>query len=259
MPTALIVEDEAEANKLLAKLIQLRGYRTVSAFTGGEALAAIERERPDVVFLDLMLPDVDGYEVCRSIKAGRSTSLIPVVMVTARVAAENRLASFRLGADQYVPKPYTPDQIFQALANADDWLHQATHPHTEGEVPFATDEEGESLRRLGRLRNLLVASTPLDAEGVDRVFGSLSRLWELAEAWGQGNRVARVATLEYRLLPDCAVFALRDLAGWFRDDPRPAAERWPEALAAGRFDEVEDEGDGGPVVLVTRFPGREGG
>src|SRR6516225_731065 len=83
MPTALIVEDEPEANRLLSMLVQLRGYRTESAFTGGEALSKVDQRPPDIVFLDLMLPDINGYEVCTCLKTQRATSLIPVVMVTA--------------------------------------------------------------------------------------------------------------------------------------------------------------------------------
>ncbi len=67
MPKALIVEDEPEANELLAMLVQLRGYQTDSAFTGGEALIKAEQARPDIVFLDLMLPDLNGYDVCRAL------------------------------------------------------------------------------------------------------------------------------------------------------------------------------------------------
>jgi CheY-like chemotaxis protein len=253
MPTALIVEDEPEANKLLAMLVQIRGYRTVSAFTGGEALARVDDEHPDVVFLDLMLPDVNGYDVCRSIKSRRDTALIPVVMVTARVAVENRIQSFRLGADQYVPKPYTPDQIFQALDDASAW-HRDGH-RREGEIPFGSDDEGEALRRIGQLRSLLLADSPLGPDASGRVAEALAALWASADAWGRAHGAARVASLSYRLLPDCLVLSLRDLSGWFRDDDRPPEERWPEAAAAGRFDEVFEEQSGGPVVFVTRFPG----
>src|SRR5262249_14670172 len=115
MPTALIVEDEPEANKLLAMLLQLRGYQTVSAYRGGEALEKLREHAPAVVFLDLMLPDMDGYDVCRSLHSSRPVSLVPVVIVTARLTAENRIESFEVGADDYIPKPYTPDQIFEAL------------------------------------------------------------------------------------------------------------------------------------------------
>ena len=79
MPSALIVEDEPEANHLLAMLVQLRGYRTDSAYTGGEALEKVREQPPDIVFLDLMLPDMNGYEVCRALKTKKATSLIPIV------------------------------------------------------------------------------------------------------------------------------------------------------------------------------------
>lgn len=259
MPTALIVEDEPEANKLLAMLIQLRGYRTVSAFTGGEALATIDRETPDVVFLDLMLPDLNGYEVCKAIKSRRSTALIPVVMVTARVAVENRLHSFRVGADQYIPKPYTPDQIFEALADADAWTCRDGRRVREGEIPFDSDGDGETLRRLSRLRSLLLAASPLEPDAAGRMVEALGTLWESADAWGRRHGVNHVATLHYHLDPGRAVLTLRDLSGWFRDDPRPAAERWPEAIEAGRFEVAEENEKEGAVVLVAQFsagPGR---
>jgi CheY-like chemotaxis protein len=119
MPTALIVEDEPEANRLLAMIVQLRGYRTRSAFNGSEAIAAIEDETFDVVFLDLMLPDANGYDICKQIKARPDCCATPVVIVTARLADENRAKSAQVGADGFIPKPYTPNQIFEALASAD--------------------------------------------------------------------------------------------------------------------------------------------
>lgn len=123
MPTALIVEDEPDANKLLSLLVQLRGYRTESAFTGGEAMEKVGQARPDIIFLDLMLPDANGYDICKALKSHRQTNPIPVVVVTARVAAESRAQSYRVGATEHVPKPYTPDQIFAAMASADSWRH----------------------------------------------------------------------------------------------------------------------------------------
>ena len=119
MPTALIVEDEPEANRLLARIVQLRGYRTRSAFNGVEAITAIRDEAFDVIFLDLMLPDANGYDICRQIKDHPETHATPVVIVTARLADENRAQSVQVGADGFIPKPYTPGQIFDALASAD--------------------------------------------------------------------------------------------------------------------------------------------
>ena len=132
MPTALIVEDEPAANGLLAMIVKLRGYQTESAFTGGEALKKADDHRPDLVFLDLMLPDINGYEVCKSLRDRRATGDVPVVMVTARLAAENRVQGFRAGAVEYIPKPYTPDQIFAAMTRADSWRGRIDRLGDEG-------------------------------------------------------------------------------------------------------------------------------
>src|SRR5579859_7641918 len=119
--TALIVEDEVEANFLLAQLVELRGCRAERAHTGGEALAMAQDCPPDLIFLDLMLPDTHGFDVCRALKSRRETAPIPIVVITARMAPENRLECYRLGASDYLTKPYTPDQVFHALAAAQTW------------------------------------------------------------------------------------------------------------------------------------------
>ena len=116
MPTALIVEDEPEANKLLAMVVRLRGYRTESAFTGGEALAKAGAARPDVVLLDLMLPDIDGFAICDRLKRNRDTNLIPIIMVTALHDADNRTAGVRVGANGYLTKPFTADDLGRVIS-----------------------------------------------------------------------------------------------------------------------------------------------
>jgi CheY-like chemotaxis protein len=254
MPTALIVEDEPEANRLLAMLVELRGFRTNSVFTGSDALASVERHAPDIVFLDLMLPDVNGYEVCKALKSRKATTLIPVVMVTARVAVENRILSYRVGADQYVPKPYTPDQIFRAIEDAGDWARQVECRGVAGEVPFRSRDDGESLRKLAQLRSLLLARTPLDEEATRRLHDACSQLWAAADAWGRKHATADVAALDFSAREDRVELNLRDLSGWFRDDPRSPAERWPEAVARGGFDQIIQDRPGDAVQFVVRFP-----
>jgi CheY-like chemotaxis protein len=253
MPTALIVEDEPEANKLLSILVQLQGYGTHSAYTGGEALARIAAAPPDIVFLDLMLPDINGYEVCKALKSRKDTTLIPVVMVTARVAVDNRDRSYSVGADQYVSKPYTPDQIFQALADANEWRRQAEQHEGAFEVCFESDDEGESLRQISQLRSLMLAFTPLDYDAISRMTAAFQEIWKAADDWGRRNGKPVVASLSYETLGDRVVLTLHDLAGWFRDDPRSPAERWPAAIALGGFDEVRVEQPGDSVAFVMRF------
>ena len=238
MPTALIVEDEPAANDLLSALVQLRGYRTDSAFTGAEALEKIVLRPPDVVFLDLMLPDVNGYEVCQSLKAGEGTRKANVVVVTARVALENRIQSFCAGADDYIPKPYTPDQIFQALADAEAWRRAVERPEAEGIISLGRDDGDESLRQIARLRGLLLALTPLDGDAVVRLGAFLIELWKSADSWGRGHDTLRVADLAYRLDARGVSLEVLDGTEWLASDPMSREPDLRAAIAAARFREV---------------------
>lgn len=253
MPTALIVEDEPEANKLLALLLQLRGYTTESAFTGGEAIAKLENN-PDVVFLDLMLPDTTGFDVCRAIKTRRETNPIPVVMVTARLAAENRAQSFRVGAMDFVPKPYTPDQIFDALKAADVWRREMEKHDNSGEVQLRTDGDGAPFAALARIWSLLLARTRWD-EGEIRQLGLLLvEIGQEAIDWGRRQEVADVASLSYDIRPDSLHLTLRDHASWFSSDADAGGGRIDDLIALGAFDSVERGADGTSIHLVRSFP-----
>ena len=253
MPTALIVEDEPEANKLLALLLQLRGYSTESAFTGVEAIEKLEKN-PDVVFLDLMLPDTTGFDVCRAIKTRRETNPIPVVMVTARLAAENRAQSFRVGANDFVPKPYTPDQIFDALKAADVWRREMERHAPSGEVHLRTEAEGAPFAALARLWSLLLARTRWD-EGEIRQLGLL--LVEISQEaidWGRRNGISDVATLTYEILPQSLNLTLHDHASWFSSEAESSGNRLNELLAMGGFDSIERDPNENLIRLARVFP-----
>ncbi len=238
MPTALIVEDEPAANGLLAMLVQLRGYRTDSAFTGDEALRKADDHLPDLVFLDLMLPDINGYEVCKALKARRATGGIPVVMVTARLADENRVQGFRAGAVEYIPKPYTPDQIFGAMSRADSWRSRLDATDPSGELALDASEEVAHLLAASDLRSLLLARTALDEDEVGRLGSTLLDLLQRGVDWGRAHRRDLVATLDYAIGPDRVAFRLLDRSGWFEDDD-PGRGEVAALLARGGFETVE--------------------
>lgn len=202
-----------------------------------------------------MLPDINGFQVCEAVKSRKDTTLIPVVMVTARVASENRAESYARGADHYVAKPYTPDQIFEALDDTKRWRNRVLEHDwvAEGEILFVTNDEDKTQRKLGRLRSVLFARTPLDIDSMKGLEEALRTLVSDAEAWGRRHHVSPIASLIYDVEPDSLFLTLQDLSGWIRDDPRPPSERWPEAVLPSRLDVVEDRRDQGIVTLVKRF------
>jgi class 3 adenylate cyclase/CheY-like chemotaxis protein len=101
----LIVDDSADIVEILADLLEARGYAICTAGTGPEALAQIERERPDLVLLDVMMPDMTGYEVCRRIRENPATTFLPVVMLTGMDANVERINGIEAGADDFLSKP----------------------------------------------------------------------------------------------------------------------------------------------------------
>jgi two-component system, OmpR family, alkaline phosphatase synthesis response regulator PhoP len=104
----LVVDDEPKIVKLAQDYLQQAGFRVVSAEDGTTAMAAARHERPDLVVLDLNLPDRDGIDVCRVL---RRESDVPIIMLTARDAETDRLIGLELGADDYITKPFSPKEL----------------------------------------------------------------------------------------------------------------------------------------------------
>ena len=102
--TILVVDDEATLRETLVEALELEGYRAIPAADGREALARFRAEKPDLVLLDLMLPELSGIEVCRII---RSESGVPIVMLTAKDSELDKVVGLELGADDYVTKPFS--------------------------------------------------------------------------------------------------------------------------------------------------------
>jgi DNA-binding response OmpR family regulator len=106
--TILVVDDEPKIVKLVRAYLERAGFTVVTAHNGQEALAVFRYERPDLVVLDLMLPGMDGLDVCRAI---RRSSDVPIIMLTARDEEVDRLIGLELGADDYIVKPFSPREV----------------------------------------------------------------------------------------------------------------------------------------------------
>jgi len=107
----LVVEDEVDLADLVAFNLREGGHEVVVAHTGANALAEVARQRPDLVLLDVMLPDISGFEVCRRLRRSADTARIPVIMLTAKAEEIDRIVGFEVGADDYVIKPFSPREL----------------------------------------------------------------------------------------------------------------------------------------------------
>jgi len=107
----LVVDDTPHNVKLLADLLTVKGYVVVTASSGAQALEKVETEQPDLVLLDVVMPEMSGYEVCRKIRGSRATATLPVVMVTALDPAQERLKGIEAGADDFLSKPISQQEL----------------------------------------------------------------------------------------------------------------------------------------------------
>jgi len=111
MERVLIVDDDPDILRLVSYNAAQAGFEVVTAATGRKALEVIQKHPPDLIVLDVMLPDVDGLEVCRTLRQQSQSRRIPIIMLTARGEEIDRVVGFELGADDYVAKPFSPREL----------------------------------------------------------------------------------------------------------------------------------------------------
>jgi two-component system alkaline phosphatase synthesis response regulator PhoP len=164
----MVVDDDAKTVELVKLYLDRDGYQVLTAYNGLEALRLARESCPDLIVLDLMLPDIDGLEICRTL---RRESDVPIIMVTARTTDHDKLAGLDLGADDYVTKPFSPKEL---LARVRAVLRRLPGERGPEEVKtgrlslnFATHEAWFSGKPLN-LTSLIEEALGYDFEGFDR-------------------------------------------------------------------------------------------
>jgi class 3 adenylate cyclase len=156
----LVVDDTARNVKLLADLLAVKGYGVVTAASGREALALLETAQPDLVLLDVVMPEMSGYEVCQKLRATEGTAMLPVIMVTALDPAEERVKGIEAGADDFLTKPINQAELLarvKSLLRIKE-LHDTVQTQSvqlaewNQTLERRVHEQLEQLERLGRLK-----------------------------------------------------------------------------------------------------------
>jgi two-component system phosphate regulon response regulator PhoB len=181
----LVIDDEPDILELVRFGLTQEGYSVDTAVDGTDALAQISRRLPDLIVLDLMLPDMSGTEVCRRIRSEPSTAALPVVMLTARSEEVDRVVGFEVGADDYVTKPFSARELALRVKAV------LRRGHVEA-APQRSLEHGELVLDLDRHRcrvggteiELTAKEFGLLATLMERPGRALSREQLLDELWG---------------------------------------------------------------------------
>jgi len=114
-PLILCVDDDEVTRRLLERLLKNAGFDVIAAKSGMEALAGVGRKKPDIILLDIMMPEMDGYEVCSKLQENDETSYIPVIFITALEEEQDKARAFTVGATDYLVKPIKKDDLMQKI------------------------------------------------------------------------------------------------------------------------------------------------
>ena len=172
----LIVDDEKQLVSLVGLHMKMSGYEVLSANDGEEALVIVKEERPDLIILDLMLPKIDGWEVCKRLRAEGSMGNIPVIMLTARSESEDKLKGFECGADDYVTKPFSPRELVARVKRVLARSKNGPSPSKRYNIgnleidlqDFTARVEGESVSLTEKERDILKVLTERSGQLISR-------------------------------------------------------------------------------------------
>ena len=273
MGTALIVEDHPDQAKMVADFLRLRNYDPIVAETGETGLELARQHEPDIVLLDLMLPDISGFDVCRRLRSDRATMLTPVVMLTAHDSPENRNHGFRVGANAYVTKPYGIRDLFDAITTACAWRVEMERGSMHGEIHVELNSEITLLQDLNDFLMTLCQTTPMTNDQVMQLRQAVMEMAQNAIEWGNRHQTDRLVNITYRVYADHVEIIVRDQGKGFdranlphaaaADDPFSHLDvRDKLGLRAGGFglmickgmvDELRYNDTGNEVTLIKRF------
>jgi DNA-binding response OmpR family regulator len=182
----LVVEDDPDIAELVSRYLDKSGFVTTRVSSGRDALDAVRTKAPDLIVLDRMLPHVDGLEVCRQLRANSSTASIPIIMLTARAEESERIVGLEMGADDYVAKPFSPNELIarvRALLRRSQRTEATTvRPLTYG--PIVIDADAHTVSLAGKDVTLTAKEFLLLGYLIQHQGRVLSRDVLLEEVWG---------------------------------------------------------------------------
>jgi DNA-binding response OmpR family regulator len=212
---ALIVDDEQELGLILVEHLRNWGFEPTLLLEGKNVVDWVRKNRPAVIILDLMLPDIDGYSICETLKLDRDTNLIPVIMTTALTDQDDKVHGLQVGANTYLTKPFTADTLNHAIENALNWLDDLKRNGTQGEIRFHLQSDTHYLEELNHLLGSLFLFSGLTQQQVKQLTTAVRELGTNAIEWGHKKKSDRIVTIDYRIDPEKITIDIKDTGPGF--------------------------------------------
>jgi two-component system phosphate regulon response regulator PhoB len=189
-PKILVVDDEPDALEVIGFKLKEAGYIPLTAADGHRAVELVREERPALVVLDLMLPKIDGLEVCKILRRDPTTAGIPIIMLTARAAEMDRIVGLELGADDYVTKPFSPRELVLRIKKVLARTQQADEPATHLRIGVL---DIDAVRHLVKVRDRPLTLTATEFKLLELLARRRGRVQTrdrlLQDVWGYDNPI----------------------------------------------------------------------
>jgi DNA-binding response OmpR family regulator len=181
----LMAEDDPDIGHLVVHYLQKAGFKTALVVTGVEVVPHIKRQPPDLLLLDLMLPGLDGLQVCRAIRSDPEIALVPIIMLTAKGEESDRIVGLELGADDYITKPFSPNEVVARVKALLRRTHRVAPPENRLVYgPLTVDVERHIVRTGGQDVRLTAKEFLLLQYLMEHRGRVLSRDLLLSDVWG---------------------------------------------------------------------------
>jgi len=189
-PKILVVDDEPDALEVIGFKLKEAGYIPLTAADGQRAVELVREERPALVVLDLMLPKIDGLEVCKILRRDPATAGIPIIMLTARAAEMDRIVGLELGADDYVTKPFSPRELVLRIKKVLARTQQSDEPATHVRIGVL---DIDAVRHLVKVKDQPITLTATEFKLLELLARRRGRVQTrdrlLQDVWGYDNPI----------------------------------------------------------------------
>ena len=252
MDKALVIEDELELGLMLAEHLRHWRFEPTVLREGGAVVDWVRQHQPRVILLDLLLPDVDGYTICETLKLDRETNLIPVIMVTAMSGQQDKVRGLQVGANYYLTKPFTAEQLLATIEKAFAWQEEVQKRGTKGEIRFQLISDTHYLDELNQLLASLFLFSGLSQQQVKQLTTAVRELGTNAIEWGHKKQVDRIVTVDYQIDREKITLDIRDTGPGFDPNNLPHAAQPDDPVGHLMVRETLGIREGGFGILISR-------
>lgn len=249
---ALVVEDEQDTGDLLAEHLRRWGFDPTVLREGKPAINWVHHHKPELILLDLLLPDMDGFEICELLKLERETNLIPVVMITALTSHEDRVHGLKVGANQYLTKPFTVDDLYRGIQNAFSWREEIRSQGMNGAIRFQLQSDTKYLEELNGLLSSIFLYSGLSETQAKQLITAVRELGTNAIEWGHQKNVDLIVTVDYHIDDEKITISIKDMGKGFDPNKLPHAAQEDDPVSHMMVRESLGMREGGFGIMLSR-------